>query len=216
MGTGWKTAGQRPRTGWVWKCAAITPAGANGITGVVDGAETEAQGSMKLTKVEIENYRGIKELSLPLDPKLTVLHGGNGCGKTSILTAIALALGGDESWSEFNRVELDRPVGYFVDPVVRLHCSPSSARSVPAEPFRITLSAPSVPIPGQPPWHRETMPPYGRPIFRFYNIDREIVSSLAGREMGSRPNYDQLFEWFYAKENEEQRRRPTAPGPEMF
>ena len=162
---------------------------------------------MRLTKVEIENYRGIKELSLPLDPKLTVLHGGNGCGKTSILTAIALALGGDESWSEFNRVELDRPVGYFVDPVVRLHCSPSSARSVPAEPFRITLSAPSLPIPGQPPWHRETMPPYGRPIFRFYNIDREIVSSLAGREMGSRPNYDQLFEWFYAKENEELRRR---------
>ena len=46
---------------------------------------------MKLKSVQIEYYRGIRSLDLPLDPQLTVLHGPNGCGKTTILTAIALA-----------------------------------------------------------------------------------------------------------------------------
>ena len=48
---------------------------------------------MKLKSVEIENYRAIEHLRLPLDPSLTVLHGGNTRGKTSVLSAIALGLG---------------------------------------------------------------------------------------------------------------------------
>lgn len=48
---------------------------------------------MKLKSVEIENYRAIEKLSLWLDPSLTVLHGDNGCGKTSVLSAIAVGLG---------------------------------------------------------------------------------------------------------------------------
>lgn len=48
---------------------------------------------MKLDAVEIENYRAIEKLRLPLDPSLTVLHGGNTCGKTSVLSAIAVGLG---------------------------------------------------------------------------------------------------------------------------
>ena len=48
---------------------------------------------MKLKSVEIENYRAIEKLRLPLDPLLTVLHGGNTCGKTSVLSAIAVGLG---------------------------------------------------------------------------------------------------------------------------
>ena len=48
---------------------------------------------MKLKSVEIENYRAIEKLSLPLDPSLTVLHGDNGYGKTSVLSAIAVGLG---------------------------------------------------------------------------------------------------------------------------
>ena len=48
---------------------------------------------MKLKSVEIENYRAIEKLRLPLGPSLTVLHGGNTCGKTSVLSAIAVALG---------------------------------------------------------------------------------------------------------------------------
>ena len=48
---------------------------------------------MKLEAVEIDNYRAIKHLRLPLDPVLTVLHGDNTCGKTSVLSAIAVGLG---------------------------------------------------------------------------------------------------------------------------
>ena len=48
---------------------------------------------MKLKSVEIENYRAIKKLKLPLDPSLTVLHGENGYGKTSVLSAIVVGLG---------------------------------------------------------------------------------------------------------------------------
>ena len=48
---------------------------------------------MKLKSVEIDNYRAIEHLHLPLDPSLTVLHGGNTCGKTSVLSAIAVGLG---------------------------------------------------------------------------------------------------------------------------
>ena len=48
---------------------------------------------MKLKSVEIENYRAIEKLKLSLDPSLTVLHGDNGYGKTSVLSAIAVGLG---------------------------------------------------------------------------------------------------------------------------
>ena len=48
---------------------------------------------MKLASVKIENYRAIDELQLPLHPRLTVLHGNNAHGKTSVLSAIAVGLG---------------------------------------------------------------------------------------------------------------------------
>ena len=51
---------------------------------------------MKLKSVDIENYRAIEQISLWLDPSLTVLHGDNGCGKTSVLSAIAVGLGARE------------------------------------------------------------------------------------------------------------------------
>ena len=47
---------------------------------------------MKLELVEIENYRAIEDLALLIDPALTVLHGANGHGKTSVLSAIAAGL----------------------------------------------------------------------------------------------------------------------------
>ena len=50
---------------------------------------------MKLKSVTIENYRAIEKLELPLDQSLTVLHGANGHGKTSVLSAIAVGLTDD-------------------------------------------------------------------------------------------------------------------------
>ena len=48
---------------------------------------------MKLKSIEIENYRAIEKIDLQFDPQLTVLHGNNAHGKTSVLSAIAVGLG---------------------------------------------------------------------------------------------------------------------------
>ena len=48
---------------------------------------------MKLRSVEIENFRAIEHLKLSLDESLTVFHGDNAHGKTSVLSAIATGLG---------------------------------------------------------------------------------------------------------------------------
>ena len=62
---------------------------------------------MKLKSVEIENYRAIEKLKLSLDPSLTVLHGDNGYGKTSVLSAIAVGLGDEAMLGSFLDVPID-------------------------------------------------------------------------------------------------------------
>lgn len=64
--------------------------------------ENSNRTAMKISRIEIENFRGIDSLTLdltgpggkPLD--LVVLAGPNGCGKTSVMEACLLALGHDE------------------------------------------------------------------------------------------------------------------------
>ena len=52
---------------------------------------------MKISKLEIENVKRVRALSLePAASGLTVIGGKNGAGKTSVLDAIAWALGGDK------------------------------------------------------------------------------------------------------------------------
>ncbi|MCI0561061.1 MAG: AAA family ATPase, partial [Nitrososphaera sp.] len=47
---------------------------------------------MKLTKVEITNFRCFESLIVPLHPDINVIVGVNGAGKTTILDAVAIAL----------------------------------------------------------------------------------------------------------------------------
>lgn len=49
---------------------------------------------MKLNKISIKNFLGIESLETDLGSALTVIEGGNGTGKTSILEAFRSALGG--------------------------------------------------------------------------------------------------------------------------
>lgn len=62
---------------------------------VVYTEEVEGYGGplVKLKFVEIENYRAIEKIHLLLDTQMTVLHGPNAHGKTSVLSAIAVGLG---------------------------------------------------------------------------------------------------------------------------
>ena len=48
--------------------------------------------TMKVIKVDIKNYRGINDLSIEFDPRISVFIGENGSGKTAILDAISLML----------------------------------------------------------------------------------------------------------------------------
>jgi predicted ATP-binding protein involved in virulence len=48
---------------------------------------------MRLTSVEIENFRAIQALTLPLHDRVNVLVGENAVGKTSVIEAIAVGLG---------------------------------------------------------------------------------------------------------------------------
>lgn len=53
--------------------------------------------SMKINKLEIENVKRVKAVKIsPTQNGLTVIGGRNGQGKTSVLDAIAWALGGDK------------------------------------------------------------------------------------------------------------------------
>lgn len=47
---------------------------------------------MKIDKVKIRNFRGIKKLNINLDETISLIIGRNGSGKTSILDAIAVGL----------------------------------------------------------------------------------------------------------------------------
>lgn len=47
---------------------------------------------MILANLRIRNFRGIAAMDLPLDRHITVIHGDNGAGKTSVLDAVAAAL----------------------------------------------------------------------------------------------------------------------------
>lgn len=47
---------------------------------------------MRIEKLELFNFRGFERAEVELHPRLTVLVGENGAGKTSVLDALALTL----------------------------------------------------------------------------------------------------------------------------
>lgn len=49
---------------------------------------------MKLTSAKIRNFRGIEEWNITFEPGFNLIKGVNGRGKTSVLEAIAVGLGG--------------------------------------------------------------------------------------------------------------------------
>ncbi|MDU9048367.1 MAG: AAA family ATPase [Candidatus Electrothrix sp. Rat3] len=48
---------------------------------------------MKIQRLEIENFRGIREMLIDFHPRLNVFAGKNGVGKTTVLEALSKALG---------------------------------------------------------------------------------------------------------------------------
>ena len=188
---------------------------------------------MKLKSVEIENYRAIEKLKLPLDPSLTVLHGDNGYGKTSVLSAIAVGLGHEGMLGSFLDVFI-----YFCEedwregagnPLVSLTsmdgkaCERPGTRSV----VKRKKAEEEMSV------HRENLEEAlvedshadnnDMPICVLYGTDRTVsdvpesvvsprhlprrvsrLDALKGA-LSARTDFEDLFAWFYFKEDEELR-----------
>ena len=190
---------------------------------------------MKLKSVEIENYRAIEKLKLSLDPSLTVLHGDNGYGKTSVLSAIAVGLGDEAMLGPFLDVFI-----YFCEedwregagnPLVSLTsmdgkaCERPGTRSV----VKRKKAEEEMSV------HRENLEEAlvedshadnkDMPIGALYGTDRTVsdvpesvvsprqfqlprrvprLDALKGA-LSARTDFEDLFTWFYFKEDEELR-----------
>ena len=186
---------------------------------------------MKLEFVEIENYRAVDELQLPIHPSLTVFHGDNAHGKTSVLSAIAVGLG-----AILEELPGVRSVGFR-----------KTDRRRASDAMRVSLTTKDgvtwfrrrtgggvgsriPPTKKQPLELRERMAeivradregrPVDLPIVAFYDTERAVVENLPWRRyfgkyfprftalegaLSARANFRDFAERFYAWENEELR-----------
>ena len=180
---------------------------------------------MKLERVEIENYRAIEKLDLPLNPGLTVLHGDNAHGKTSVLSAIATGLGSipmllpdvsgvgfrktDGRGSRQSRVGLSAVDGVAWDRRVHGGLRKRSVHRELKDAMDAIVNA-----------DREETGPLDLPIVVFYDTDRAVFDQPQRRRgfktefpryaalqgaLSARTDFRDFFRWFYAKENEELR-----------
>ena len=184
--------------------------------------------AVKLEAVEIRNFRAIEELELRLDPQLTVLHGENARGKTSVLRAIAVGLGAipkrlpGVSGVDFSKS--DR----------RLDAGPASVHltAVGGGSWRRRRGSGGQPAPGPGAsrWLNEHLDriaaadregtPLPLPIVALYDTDRTALDVPQRRRgfarefprygalqgaLAARANFRELFQWFYFHENEELR-----------
>ncbi|MYA91701.1 MAG: AAA family ATPase, partial [Synechococcus sp. SB0663_bin_10] len=185
---------------------------------------------MKLARVEIENYRAIEKLDLPLDSRLTVLHGDNGYGKTSVLSAIATGLG-----SILGIIKDIEEIKEKFSDVPSVDFLPADRRG--SGQLRVgltTVDGITWDRPGEP---QDVLPlkeamdfivnadfqeaePRDLPIVAFYDTDRAVFDPPQRRTgfrtefpryealqgaLSARTDFRDFFEWFHAKEDEELR-----------
>ena len=187
---------------------------------------------MKLKSVEIENYRAIEKLKLSLDPSLTVLHGENGYGKTSVLSAIAVGLGHKDMLGPFLDVFIDFCEEDWREGAgnPRVSLSSTNGNVFERQGTRSVIEqekAEEVMLS-----HRETLKKVlignsqenkKMPIGVFYGTDRMVtgvpesvlsprhllrqISRLEALEgaLSAHTDFEELFTWFYFKEDEELR-----------
>ena len=193
---------------------------------------------MKLRFVEIENFRAIKQLKLSLDESLTVFHGNNAHGKTSVLSAIAVGLGliptrlPEVSGISFRETDRRRSAKYVQ---VKLETTDGVRWARRKGAIRKRPVARPKSVGG---WSlRDEIKNIieaddeGRdvdlPIVAFYDTDRAVFDAPQRRRgfpkefsryaalegaLTARPNFRDFFKWFYAKEDEELRSQRNRRG----
>ena len=189
---------------------------------------------MKLARLEIENYRAIERLDLPLNPDLTVFHGDNAHGKTSILSAIAVGLGSiprllpGVSSIGFLKTDLRarRPLRVALTTTTegiwwqrRMTAGGAGGRVISQRGLKEMVDA----IVSA---DTEGLEPHELPIVAFYDTDRAVFDAPQRRRgfkpdfpryealegaLSVRTNFREFFQWFYAMENEELRAQRQQP-----
>ena len=186
---------------------------------------------MKLKSVEIENYRAIDEMRLLFHPSLTVFHGDNAHGKTSVLSAIAVGLGlipsllPEVSGIGFRktdhrrrrkvmRVALEATDGTAWD---RRRKGIGTGKQRVQGFMRIRQLRKKI---NEIIEADENDRPVDLPIVAFYDTDRAVFDRLPRRRnsttslpryfalqdaLSRQTNFNDFLKWFYAKENEELR-----------
>lgn len=190
---------------------------------------------MKLAAVEIRNFRAIEEMTLRLHPQLSVLHGENGLGKTSVLRAIAVGLGAiprllpGVSGIDFARNDLRRgSESTYVTVHVQDGGSWSRRRESAYGAVSRVMAGHNLPGLG---WLNERMGhiveadrsgvrPEILPVVALYDTDRTVLDVPQRRRgfpkefdrfgalagaLTARANFREFFQWFYAMEYEELR-----------
>ena len=188
---------------------------------------------MKLKSVEIENYRAIEKLKLSLDPSLTVLHGDNGYGKTSVLSAIAVGLGDKAMLGPFLDVSIDFCEGDWREGAESPRVSLTAIDGKECERLGTKSVAKRKKAEEEMSAHRENLEKalVGNsraenndiPIGVLYGTERTVsgvpesvvspehlprrISRLEALEgtLSAHTDFEELFTWFYFKEDEELR-----------
>ena len=180
---------------------------------------------MRLKRALIENYRAITRLELDLHPRMNVFFGGNAKGKTSVLNAIAVGLGGiqkllpgvspirfldrDRRGTEAVRVELEAADGTKWERTMR---GPRRTDRLAALKERLDPVVAA---------EEADEPPLDLPIAALYDTDRVVPErpqrqgkpkdffrfpALQGA-LSPRPDFGGFFEWFFGKEHQEANER---------
>lgn len=195
---------------------------------------------MKLASVEIENYRAVEHLVLEPDPALTVLFGVNGCGKTSVLSGLALGLGAiqhhffKEDRIRFRKTDRRNGMGP-VRVAVTTTENISWKREEMGRAFAPIKERRFGPKAEPDKWLTKLRrQAYGGgfpdlPLVAYYDTDRIVAdvskrkrrvgddfsrfAALAGA-LSARTDFRQFFQWFYVNENVELRalRKLAAEG----
>ncbi len=185
---------------------------------------------MKLDQVEIENFRAINLLALPIHKHVTVLYGDNAHGKTSVLRAIAVGLGSiprllpgvsgidfrgnDHRAMRPMRVELTTRQGI----TWRRRRNYGGDRTAATKELQALISKITAA-------DREGDEPLNLPIVAYYDTDRAVFDVPRRRSpsrkefsrygaldgaLEARVNFREFFNWFYERENEELRLQRDA------
>lgn len=182
---------------------------------------------MKLEKVIIENYRAIERLELPLHPQLTVLHGNNGEGKTSVLNGIGVGLGSIMRFLpyitsvDFRKADR-RPWQTPGVGLINTNGLKWERGIVFSEGRRVGLVELRSAISKITDADKNGDEPIALPVVALYDTDRAVYeapqkqrgstkqftryAALEGA-LSARTNFKEFFKWFYAMENAELRRQ---------